>query len=58
MNDELERIWKEMLVSYGRYYPSICLNKLKRKPWKTPVMIVSQPRFEWHLLNEVRSVNS
>jgi hypothetical protein len=34
MNDELERIWKEAPVAYSRYYPSICLEKL-RKTTKT-----------------------
>jgi hypothetical protein len=31
MNNELERIWKEMIMAYSGYYPSICLQGL----WKT-----------------------
>jgi hypothetical protein len=25
MNDELERIWKEAMVAYSRYYPGVYL---------------------------------
>jgi hypothetical protein len=28
MIDELERIWKEAVVFYWRYYPGICLEGL------------------------------
>jgi hypothetical protein len=33
MNDELERIWNEAVMASSRYYPSICLEGL-RKPTK------------------------
>jgi hypothetical protein len=31
MSDELERIQKEAAMTYSRYYPSICLEKLINK---------------------------
>jgi hypothetical protein len=33
VSDELERIWKESVVAYLRYYPSIFLER-QRKPTK------------------------
>jgi hypothetical protein len=30
MNDELERIWKEALVAFSRYYPVIYLEGLRK----------------------------
>jgi hypothetical protein len=38
VNDELERIWMEMAMAKSRYYPSICLEGL-RKTTKTPIRI-------------------
>jgi hypothetical protein len=35
MNDELDRIWKEVFVALPGFYPSICLKGL-RKNTKTP----------------------
>jgi hypothetical protein len=34
VNNELERMWKEAVVVYLRFYPSICQKGL-RKPTKT-----------------------
>jgi hypothetical protein len=35
MNNELERIWKKLSWANLRYYPSVCLQGLKKykKPW-------------------------
>jgi hypothetical protein len=30
MEDEFYRIWKEAVVAYSRYYPSICLEGMKK----------------------------
>jgi len=30
--EQLERIWKEAFVACSRYYPGICLERLKKKP--------------------------
>jgi hypothetical protein len=30
MNDALERIWKEVVLIYSRYYPGISLERLKK----------------------------
>jgi hypothetical protein len=30
MNDEMEKIWKEAVMAQLRYYPSICLGRLKK----------------------------
>jgi hypothetical protein len=38
MNDELKRIWKEMVVLWSRYYPTIWLEGLK-KPQKPSVRL-------------------
>jgi hypothetical protein len=29
MNDELENIWKEMMVTYSKHYPGVCLEGLR-----------------------------
>jgi hypothetical protein len=36
--DELEWIWKKAVVAYLRYYPAVCLKRL-RKTTKTSVRI-------------------
>jgi hypothetical protein len=30
MNDEMEKIWKEAVMAQLRYYPTICLGRLKK----------------------------
>jgi hypothetical protein len=30
MNDKFDRIWKEVIVALMRYYPGICLQKLRK----------------------------
>jgi hypothetical protein len=30
MNDEMEKIWKEAVMAQLRYYPCICLGRLKK----------------------------
>jgi hypothetical protein len=42
MTDELERIWREAVMAYSRYYPSICLEGL-RETTKTSVRIPGVP---------------
>jgi hypothetical protein len=42
MSDKLERIWKEVVMNYPRYYPGIYLEGL-RKIMKTLVRIASIP---------------
>jgi hypothetical protein len=34
MNDELERIWKEVTVTYSRYHAGICLEVLRKTTFK------------------------
>jgi hypothetical protein len=31
MIDELERLWKEIVMAYLRHYPGICLEGLRKK---------------------------
>jgi hypothetical protein len=41
MNNELERMWKEVMMTYSEIYPSVCLDGLRKtkqnlrksKPW-------------------------
>jgi hypothetical protein len=40
MNNELETIWKEAIVTYLMYYPGICLEELKN-----PTKTLTQVRF-------------
>jgi hypothetical protein len=42
MSDKLERIWKEVVMAYSRYYPGIFLEGLK-KIMKTLVRIACIP---------------
>jgi hypothetical protein len=30
VNNELERMWKEVVIAYLRYYPGICLEELRK----------------------------
>lgn len=42
MNDHLERIWNEVLVTYSRYYQGICLEELRRT-WIFSIWIAGIP---------------
>jgi hypothetical protein len=47
MDDELERIWKEVVIAQSRYYPSICPDGLRETMKKSSVRIGgSGPGFE------------
>jgi hypothetical protein len=47
MNDKLEKIWKEDIMVYTKYYLAIILEKLGEKDEKLESgSLVSQPRFE------------
>jgi hypothetical protein len=43
MNCILERIWKEVVVTYSRYYPSICLEGLREITRNAPVRTAYVP---------------
>jgi hypothetical protein len=43
MTDELERIWKEVVVAQSRYYPSVCLEELM----KATEFFFSSPRLRF-----------
>jgi hypothetical protein len=30
MTDEMEKIWKEEVVAYSKYYPDTCLKRLRK----------------------------
>jgi hypothetical protein len=48
MNDESERIWKEEVVAKTRYYPGICMERLKTGMEKQKLIIPAD-------LSEIRS---
>jgi hypothetical protein len=39
MNDEMERMWKEVVMAYLKYYPIISLKRL-RKSRRTSVRLI------------------
>jgi hypothetical protein len=41
MNDEFERIWKEVVLVYSMYYPCICLKGLRKRN-------VNHSQYRWH----------
>jgi hypothetical protein len=46
MMNELERIWKEMIVKSSWYYSGVCLEELRRTMKSQPGYLVWWLRFE------------
>jgi hypothetical protein len=47
LKDELERIWKEMIVAQSRFHPDICVGGL-RKTTKDLIKVVFWPILKPH----------
>jgi hypothetical protein len=52
MNNELERIWKEVVMAYSGYYPSIYLQGLGKTTKPQVRIAISWPRFKLNALCE------
>jgi hypothetical protein len=52
MNNELERMWKEAVVAYFKYYPGIFLEE----PRKTSVMTARSSEVIYHIHSHMQPV--